>query len=69
MQYACYECKSSSHVHHAHLKSLREIKVEHPEVGRRIVVSCVPVSRKTEDGVEILGVADFLDALWGGDLF
>lgn len=63
------ECKSSSNVHHAHLKGLRELKVEHPTVGRRIVVSCVPVSRKTEDGIEILGVADFMDALWSGGLF
>lgn len=63
------ECKSSSNVHHAHLKGLREIKVEHPAVGRRIVVSCVPVSRKTDDGIEIFGVADFLEELWSGGLF
>ena len=63
------ECKSSSNVQRAHLKGLRELKVEHPAVCRRIVVSCVSVSRKTEDGIEILRVADFLDQLWGGDLF
>ncbi len=63
------ECKSSSNVYRAHLKGLREIKVEHPTVGRRIVVSCVPVSRRTEDGIEILSVADFMDALWDGELF
>jgi uncharacterized protein len=63
------ECKSSSNVQSAHLKGLRELKAEHPTVGRRIVVSCVPVSRKTEDGIEILSVADFLDVLWGGGLF
>lgn len=63
------ECKSSSAVHVGHLKGLREIAIEHPEVGRRIVVSCVPFSRRTEDGIEILSVSDFLDLLWGGELF
>lgn len=63
------ECKSSSVVHSAHLKGLREIAIEHAQVGRRIVVSCVPTSRKTEDGIEILSVADFLEMLWCGELF
>jgi len=63
------ECKSSSNVQRAHLKGLRELKAEHKAVGKQIVVSCVPVSRKTDEGVEILSVADFLDKLWGGELF
>jgi hypothetical protein len=29
----------------------------------------VPVSRKTEDGIEILTVEDFLRELWDGSLF
>lgn len=41
--------KSSAVVHSEHLKGLREIAIEHPQVGKRIVVSCVPTSRKTED--------------------
>ncbi len=63
------ECKSSASLHSNHLKSLRELAREHPGVGRRLVVSLVPTSRKTEDGIEILSVADFLSALWEGHLF
>lgn len=63
------ECKSGTEVRGQHLKGLRELKREHPECRRRIVVSREPTSRKTEDGIEILGVRDFLSELWGGDLF
>ncbi len=63
------ECKSSANLRAAHLKGLREIAKEHPAIGRRVVVSLDPLSRRTEDGIEILGVADFLDALWGGEFF
>lgn len=63
------ECKSSSRIQNAHLKGLREISKEHPAVGRRIVVSNEPVSRKTADGIEILPVRDFIDQLWAGGLF
>jgi predicted AAA+ superfamily ATPase len=63
------ECKSSAAVRTSHLKGLREIAKEHPGVQRRVVVSMETVSRRTPDGIEILGTADFLDALWGGDLF
>ena len=63
------ECKSSATVRSAHLKGLRELAKEHPEAQRRLVVSMEPVSRRTPDGIEVLGIADFLDALWDGALF
>lgn len=63
------ECKSSASVNSAHLKGLREIAKEHSNVGRRIVVSMVPASRTTEDGIEILSISDFLNMLWDGHLF
>lgn len=63
------ECKSSAEVRPDHLKGLRELGREHGETGRRIVVSRSPKSRKTSDGIEILGVADFLNELWSGGLF
>ena len=63
------ECKSSASIHSAQLKGLREIAAEHPGVGRRIVVSTVADSRTTEDGIEIIGVMDFVDMLWEGALF
>ncbi|PWU17778.1 MAG: AAA family ATPase [Bdellovibrio sp.] len=58
------EAKCSSRVTDAHLKGLRELKVEHRKVKRRIVVSRESVSRLTEDGIEILSVQDFINQLW-----
>gem|GEM_PF-7072398 len=28
-----------------------------------------PISRRTNDGIDILSVTDFLQALWNGELF
>ena len=63
------ECKSSAEVQTHHLKGLRELKQEHPGLGKQIVVSREPRSRKTSDGIEILSLADFIDKLWSGALF
>lgn len=63
------ECKSVGNIHDHHLKGLRELKREYPGCGRRILVCGTPASRITEDGIEILSVKDFLQALWEGDLF
>ena len=63
------ECKSSTEVQSHHLKGLRELKAEHPAIGKQIVVSREPKSRKTSDGIEILSVADFIGELWSGGLF
>jgi len=63
------ECKSSASVQTHHLKGLRELALEHPKAGRRIVVSREPKSRTTGDGIEILNVEDFLGVLWSGSLF
>ncbi len=41
---------------------------DHPEVGRRIVVCLEPQCLRTDDGIEILPVGDFLDRLWSGSL-
>lgn len=63
------ECKSSASVQTHHLKGLRELALEHPGGGRRVVVSREPKSRTTSDGIEILSVEDFLGELWSGGLF
>lgn len=60
------ECKASPGIRNHHLKGLREIAKDHPELERRILVCLEPVSRKTEDGIEVLSVADFLEILWSG---
>jgi len=63
------ECKSSVSIRESHLKGLRELVKDHPEVDQRIVVCREPVSRLTKDGIQILSVADFLQALWKEELF
>ena len=57
------EVKATERVSDAHLKGLRALGEEHI-VRRRITVSRDPLSRTTEDGIEILPWKDFLRALW-----
>ena len=61
------EAKSSERITRGHLKGLRTLKEDHPNVERRIVVCREPRARKTEDGIEILPVASFVRKLWAGD--
>ncbi|MCX6118458.1 MAG: AAA family ATPase [Proteobacteria bacterium] len=58
------EAKATDRVRSDHLKGLRELSEDHPEVKRRMIVSLEPISRRTEDGIEIVSVSDFLRALW-----
>lgn len=62
------EAKASAKVVNDHLKGLRQLVLDHPRVRRRVVVSLEPRSRRTEDGIDILPVRAFLDALASGDL-
>jgi predicted AAA+ superfamily ATPase len=62
------EAKSSAKIHQDHLKGLREIKEDYPEIKRRIVVCLEPVSRLTSDGIEIMSVNDFITALWNDEI-
>ncbi|MDE0448791.1 MAG: hypothetical protein OXH96_19170 [Spirochaetaceae bacterium] len=48
---------------------MRELKADHPETGRRIVVSLDPHDRTTEDGIDLLHHTTFLQQLWQGALF
>ncbi len=61
------EAKSSERITQGHLKGLRVLAEDHPNVGRRIVVCRETRARKTEDGIEILPVAGFVKRLWDGD--
>lgn len=63
------ECKASERVRSEHLKGLRELAKEHPTIQRRVIVSLVNAPRMTEDGIEILAVADFCRLLWTEQLF
>jgi predicted AAA+ superfamily ATPase len=63
------ECKASDRVRDDHLRGLRELKREHPKLGRRIVVSHDPRPRRTHDGIEILPFDEFVGRLWSRELW
>ena len=58
------EAKGAARIGSRHLKGLRTLVHDHPEVQRRIVVCLEPRPLKTDDGIEILPVRRFLDTLW-----
>ena len=58
------EAKAASVVTRKHLKGLRTLAQEHPDVGRRVVVCLEPRARRTEDGIDILPATDFARLLW-----
>ena len=51
-----------------HLKGLRVFAEEYPNFDR-MIVSWDPINRKTEDGIRIIFIRDFLQELWSGKLF
>jgi uncharacterized protein len=61
------EIKSTERADDRHLKGLREFRREFGG-GRCILVSRDPRPRVTDDGIEILPWAVFLERLWGGEL-
>ncbi len=63
------ESKSSEKVTSQHMKGLRELKKEHPDVKKMIIVSMDTHDRETEDGILVLSYSTFLDYLWQGLLF
>jgi predicted AAA+ superfamily ATPase len=62
------EAKSGERVVDHRLKPLRTILEDHPGIQRRIVVSREPRARRTDDGIEILPHATFVQQLWRGEL-
>jgi predicted AAA+ superfamily ATPase len=63
------EAKSSRNIHGDHLKGLRELQQDFPDVKKRVVVSMEDQSRLTSDGIEILPYREFSAQLWAGRLF
>lgn len=62
------EAKASERISADHLRGLRSIAQDQPRLRRRIVVCLEPKRRKTDDGIEILPVASFLEELRNGRL-
>ncbi len=63
------EAKAVDRIHGDHLKGLRALLEDHPEMRKRYLVSLEAHSRRTEDGIGILSVQDFTQRLWAGELF
>lgn len=63
------EAKSSRNISSHHLKGLRQLAVDHPNVRRRILLCLEDRPRRTEDGIEIMPNGDFVQDLWRGDIF
>jgi predicted AAA+ superfamily ATPase len=62
------EIKSSENLQNRHLKGLRAFRQGH--IGFRLIaVSLDPMTRKTEDNIELIFVRDFFRMLWSGELF
>ena len=54
------EAKASSRISTHHLKNLRELKQEHPHLGKAILVCLESTKRVTDDGIFILPYSEFL---------
>ncbi len=63
------EAKSAQKITSDHLKGLHRVKEDHPDVKRRIVVCLEGKRRTTNEGIEIIPVADFAKMLWDGGIF
>ncbi len=63
------DAKAGAKIFDDHLRGLRQLLVDHPEVRRRIVVCRESRARRTGDGIEILPIQSFVRALAAGDVF
>ena len=61
------EAKASPRITRDHLKGLRTLKEEYPDVQRRIVVSLEPRPRRTDDGIDILPATTFAQRPWSDE--
>lgn len=58
------EAKASKSIKNSHLKGLREIIKDHPNIKQRIIVCLEEKERLTDDGILILPYARFCEMLW-----
>ena len=50
------------------MSGLEQLKVDHPEVGPRIIVCLEERARKLESGILVLPAMEFLRRLWAGEI-
>ena len=63
------EVKASKKISAKHLKGLRSLQVDHPEVKKSLLVCCEEKVRTTDDGITILPAEKFIEKLWQGEFF
>jgi predicted AAA+ superfamily ATPase len=63
------EAKAVANVASHHMKGLREVALDHPEVGGRILVCLDTKSRRTSDGILILPAQEFSQRLAAREIF
>jgi predicted AAA+ superfamily ATPase len=63
------EAKWSKKITANQLKGLRSLKIDHPNIKRRLVICSEDKLRMTDDGIEIIPAATFVEMLWQGDFF
>ena len=61
------EVKSTAHADDTHLRGLRALRADQPSNKKLICVCTETRARRTQDGIDILPVAEFLSRLWQGD--
>lgn len=63
------EVKDSRHIGAKQLKGLRSLKLDHPDVEKRLLVCCEDKLRITEDGIMVVPADLFVKKLWQGEFF
>lgn len=66
---AAIEVKATARVRPEHLNGLVQLKLDHPQVGPRILVCLEERPRRLENGILVLPALEFLERLWGGMAF
>lgn len=63
------EAKATKKITLDHLKGLRALAHDHPQIKHRVIVCLESTARRTDDGILILPAGEFCDRLSSGDLF
>ena len=63
------EAKGTYSINSRHIKNLRQLKKDYPEIKKMIIVSMDEKDRISEDKIEILHYSTFIKKLWNGYFF
>ncbi len=62
------DVKAARKITSDHLKGLRHLRQDHPEVGSLVLVCLEAQAWRSDDGIDVLPVRDFLWRLWAGEV-